>query len=250
MKNPWREHAKAYDNAQGEQGDVAHELLFDPAIEQVLGNVEGKTILDAGCGNGYWVRRLAKSAKKVVGIDESEELIELARAKNNPSNVEFQTMDLTQPLLFENEVFDIVLTSMVLHYISSLETPASEFFRILGPSGRVIVCVQHPLYQYHFRAQEKVGKKSSKFSGTAGYFDRKELRQVTLLGGGVEVTTYNRPLEDYMHPFLGVGFVLTAFEEPEYTAEILKRHPPYQEIKEVPRVVILGFSKVRDKDTT
>ena len=240
--NDWDKHAQLYDETQGKTGDIAHQLLFDPIITEVLGDLSDKVVLDAGCGNGYWVRRLVKSAAKVVGIDESSQLIEIAKKKKNPDNAEFRVMDLLGDLDFVDATFDIILSSMVFHYLPSLDKPASEFQRILKPRGRVVICIQHPLYQYHFRALDKAGKKAETFPKTVGYFDRTAIKQVTLFGKA-ELTTYNRPLEDYFKAFFKESFVLTDFREPEYTEELLEKNPRYKEVREIPRALILEFKK-------
>ncbi|MBI4226077.1 class I SAM-dependent methyltransferase [Candidatus Roizmanbacteria bacterium] len=239
----WDKQADLYDELQGEKGDVSHQLLFDPAIEKMLGDVAHKTILDAGCGNGYWSRRLAKKAKKVIAIDSSVRLIEIAKAKNNQANIEYQIMTLGEALKFGDKTFDLILSSMVLHYVPNLNTVASEFNRILKTRSKVIICVQHPLYQYHFRAQEIAGKKNNYFPKTVGYFDRIQLKQVTLFGKAI-LDIHNRPMEDYLRPFFKSGFALTDFSEPEFTKELLDKNPRYQALKEIPRVLIFQFIKL------
>ncbi len=240
----WDKYASLFDETQGETGDLAHQLLFDPKITEMLGDISDKIVLDAGCGNGYWARKLAKRAKKVVGIDSSPKLISIAKVRGNPKNINFQTMDLNNPLVFAKDTFDLILSSMVFHFLPVLVSPVKEFRRILKPQGKVVVCVQHPLYPYHFRAQEKAGKKTNIFFRTAGYFDRKLIKQVTLLGRAV-VESYNRPLEDYLKAFLDNGFVLTDFAEPEFTPELLEKNPRYRQVSELPRIVIFQFIKNR-----
>src|SRR5690242_9304617 len=106
----WDENASLYDQTQGEAGDPAHQLLFDPQIAEMLGDLHGKVILDAGSGNGYWVRRLAKQAEKVIGIDASPKLIEISKKKNNPANVEYKVMDILSQLTFEDKYFGSILS--------------------------------------------------------------------------------------------------------------------------------------------
>lgn len=238
----WDKYADIFDEAQGETGDTAHRLVFDPHIAKLLGDVAGKVILDAGCGNGYWVRNLARKASKVIGIDSSKNLINISKSKDNPENVEYRVMDLTSNSDFSDETFDLILSSMVFQFMPSLDMTALEFKRILKRGGEVIICAQHPVYQYNFRVLGKLGKISEVFPETAGYFDRKFIKQRVLAGKAL-VENFNRPLKDYLKPFLDNGFVLTGFEEPEFTEEILKEYPRYREISEIPRVVIFKLRK-------
>jgi ubiquinone/menaquinone biosynthesis C-methylase UbiE len=45
---------------QGDEGDLWHRTLIDPALLRVLGPLEGQHVLDLACGNGYIARKLAK----------------------------------------------------------------------------------------------------------------------------------------------------------------------------------------------
>lgn len=57
--------------------------------------VENKFVLDAGCGCGYGSDYLAEHAKKVVGIDSSDEAIKYSKEHYAKNNLEFQVMDCT-----------------------------------------------------------------------------------------------------------------------------------------------------------
>lgn len=241
-RSAWDINASLYDEVQGETGDAAHELVYDPEICDLIGDVTDKRVLDAGCGNGCWSRRLARKAKSVTGVDSSSELVKLAREKANPGNVQYEAQDLTEELGFEDESFELILSSMVLHYMPSLDTAVAEFSRVLADNGEALICVQHPMYQYHYRAQARAGKESPIFPSTIGYFDRTPLKQVTLFGK-MEVPTYNRTLEDYICIFAANHFVLTDLREPQFTEELLEVMPRYREVSEVPRVVIMKFRK-------
>ena len=64
-----------------EQGGVASDSNMARFL-QVVGNVSGLTVLDAGCGEGYLSRILAQGGAQVIGFDISPRLIEIARAKD------------------------------------------------------------------------------------------------------------------------------------------------------------------------
>lgn len=56
----------------GDEGDFARQHLLNPALFSLLGDVQGKTILDAGCGQGYLCRMLAKRGAIVTGVEPAE----------------------------------------------------------------------------------------------------------------------------------------------------------------------------------
>lgn len=239
----WDTYASLYDKIQGETGDVAHRLIYDPEINELIGSVDGKRVLDAGCGNGCWTRRLAKNAVFVTGIDSSAQLIKVAKSKTNPDNVDYKVQDLMGKLDFKDKSFDLILSSMVLHYMASLTDTVAELSRILKDNGEVVICVQHPIYQYHYRAQATAGKVSTAFPHTIGYFDKTPVEQVTLFGKA-KLLTYNRTIEDYISLFTKHHFVLTDLREPQFTDEFIRIMPRYKDIIEIPRVIILKFRRI------
>jgi 2-polyprenyl-3-methyl-5-hydroxy-6-metoxy-1,4-benzoquinol methylase len=74
----------------------------------LLGNLDGLTILDAGCGEGYLSRVLASRSAKVTGIDVSPRLIQIAREKDPDGAIEYRVGDLSKPLPEYEEHFDAI----------------------------------------------------------------------------------------------------------------------------------------------
>ncbi len=68
-----------------------------PRMLEVLGDVSGQHVLDAGCGEGYLARVLADSGARVTGMDISPRLIEQARKKNPSGDIDYRVADLSQP---------------------------------------------------------------------------------------------------------------------------------------------------------
>ena len=93
-KKYWDKIAKLYHANVGEKGDVRHEMVINPVVFNFLGDLKGKVVLDGACGNGYLSRRMAKTAKKVVGVDLTEKLIELL------------TSDILKKLTISGTVFE------------------------------------------------------------------------------------------------------------------------------------------------
>lgn len=100
----------------------------------------GKTCLDAGCGGGrYSIAMGSLGAKHVIGADISDTGLEDARnrAKALP-NVEFRAASVLD-LPFDDESFDFVCCSGVLHHTSDAKKGLSELVRILRPSGQLFL---------------------------------------------------------------------------------------------------------------
>lgn len=104
-------------------------------------DLEGKRVLDAGCGNGRFAVMMAMHGAKVVGVDFSEEGVRYGRqmaAVNNVSeNINFSTQDLSS-LALGDEQFDLIVTKAVLHHALKYPGVKEEIFRVLRPGGRLI----------------------------------------------------------------------------------------------------------------
>lgn len=145
-KTYWSSIAKNYDAVVKESGDQSQQLIINPVVQELLGDLKDKCVLDAGCGNGYWTRRMAETAQRVVGVDFTEELIERARSRGVPKNAEFIIGNLER-LLLAKDTFDVVLMSMVLLDLEDLSTPISEIARVTKQGGKVIVSTTHPCFE-------------------------------------------------------------------------------------------------------
>lgn len=100
--------------------------------------VPGACVLDLGCGHGHDSRELLDAGMDVVAIDRDRERI--AAARSIAPGAHFVHGDITGPLPFEDEVFDLVVASLSIHYFS-LETTLHiirEVARVLRPGSRLL----------------------------------------------------------------------------------------------------------------
>jgi len=98
-------------------------------------------IADIGAGEGTLSLLLSQRAEKVIGVDNSEKMVEYAAGvarKNKVSNVDFRLGDLEE-LPIEDESIDLALFSQSLHHALHPQRAAAEAWRVLKPGGRIVV---------------------------------------------------------------------------------------------------------------
>ena len=126
--------------------DVEHSpylaLYEQPALRALLPPVTGRRVLDAGCGAGRHSAWLAEQGADVVGLDASPEMLVRARARV-PSGT-FAVADLSEPLALEDGAFDVVVASLVLHYLQDWGPTLRELRRVLRPGGTLVFSTHHP----------------------------------------------------------------------------------------------------------
>lgn len=134
--------AEAYSRAN--ENGLFNRWYARPAVLDLLGDVTGRRILDAGCGSGPLVADLDERGATVAGFDASPAMIRFARQRLG-DEADLKVADLTRPLPYEDEAFDDALAMLVLHYLEDWSRPLAELRRVLKPGGRLIVVVNHPI---------------------------------------------------------------------------------------------------------
>lgn len=120
-----------------------NDYLESPAMDSVLEPiVKSKQILDLGCGTGLLTNKIRNWGGSVYGTDISDRMIEIAR--ENYESIDFRVSD-TSGLPFADNRFDIVASSLVMHYIRDLNPAFAEIARVLKTSGEFVFTMHHPL---------------------------------------------------------------------------------------------------------
>ena len=132
----WIDSADAWINDQEADGDWSRQAVLDPALETIFSNVEGTTILDLGCGEGRYSRKLKDKGAVVSGIDPVPRFIERARYLDRESRY---VEGAAEALPFADGSFDIVLSYLSFIDIADLKAAASEITRVLRPGGKLII---------------------------------------------------------------------------------------------------------------
>lgn len=110
------------------------------AIFALIGDLNGQTILDMGCGDGELAVELWRRGAKVTGIDASAQMIAAARARarRDGADIDF-TVATGQNLPFAPDTFDIVVTVAVLCFVEEPTSVLQEATRVLRPGGRLVI---------------------------------------------------------------------------------------------------------------
>ncbi|GAC1402928.1 MAG: class I SAM-dependent methyltransferase [Candidatus Velthaea sp.] len=115
-----------------------------PALRALVPPVSGKRALDAGCAAGEHARWLCDQGATVTAIDVSEAMI--ARAiERLGSDARVVRHDLDEPLPFLDGAFDVIVSSLALHYARDLSSTLREFARVLSPHGVLVFSTHHPM---------------------------------------------------------------------------------------------------------
>lgn len=172
-----------------------------PEILRLAGQVDGRRILDAGCGSGTLMAALGARGAAVSGFDLSSAMVAIARCRLGPG-ADLAVANLAAPLAYSTDEFDLAIASLSMHYVQDWAPVLAEFQRVLKPGGRLIVSIIHPtVYAVVYP--------------DADYFTlTKYSEDYTFEGQTVWMTYWHRPLSEVLNSFLGAGFSLTTVTEP------------------------------------
>lgn len=134
-----REYYSKQKPASSLEYDLEKEQFFRKAnikLKQILGDVKGKKVLDVGCGIGSLAFYLAQKGANVMGIDLSRNLIEYCREQSKilGLSIEFKVMNAQIPD-FEDESFDIILGSRIIHHLPDIGLFFNRCKRLLKKKG-------------------------------------------------------------------------------------------------------------------
>lgn len=178
----------------GVDGDQAGIL---PRLLDLLGDVSGLRVLDAGCGDGYLARVLAARGARVTGIDVSPRLIEMARRLDRADHISYQVADLTAPLPGEDASFDAAASYLVLNDVDDYRGFAATLGAVLKPGGRLVLAFNNP---YGGVIRKHV----------ADYFNSGATHPYRALwAAGIKTYYHHRTLEEHFEAFGAAGLTVT-----------------------------------------
>jgi len=187
--------------------DFYERFLVLPSFLKLLGNVEGKKILDVGCGPGLYASLLAKNGAVVHGMDISSELIGIA--KKEAPTAELIIGDATR-LPYKNLEFDIVIAIHVLYHLNSWDHVLKEIHAILKKGGIFIFFICNP-FTLKLKRQKWFFKK---FRVINGYFDEGEKHMLMgLKNKKVKLLEYHKTFETIIKVLIKYGFEIIDYED-------------------------------------
>ena len=208
-----------------------------PALQALLPDLRGGSVLDLGCGFGWFCRWARQNgAARVLGIDVSERMLERAAATTPDKEITYARADMEQ-LELSMGPFDLVYSSLAFHYIENLDRLMSEVHRALVPGGSLVFSVEHPMYTAPARPGWSVDDTGRKTWPIDGYLDEGS-RSTDWLAKGV--IKQHRTLATYVNTILRLGFTLTHVEEWGPTLEQIASRPNWADERQRPPFLLVA----------
>ena len=212
-----------------------------PAFRTLLPKLHGKNVLDLGCGFG-WHCRYARTqqALSVVGVDLSEKMIARARESTNDSAIEYHQLAI-EDIDFPAEEFDVVLSSLALHYVEHFDIVCRKVHHCLIPRGIFVFSVEHPVFTALAAQDWYYGQHGERLHWPLDQYQDEGLRQARFLGH--DVVKYHRTFAIYVNTLIDTGFTITQLSEPQPTQDMLDQHPEMRDETRRPMFLLIAAIK-------
>ena len=217
------------------------EILYPCALRS-SNKIKGKKILDIGCGTGHFSHILQKQGAKVIGIDSSKEMINIA--KNNYPSIKFYNLSVENLNKLEDSNFDYVIAIMVFLCFNNKDKINLSLRKInkkLRKNGELIIIDLHPCAKRSFKTEIVKQKFPEKSYFKSGIPFETILTNET--GKSMTFFNYNWTLEDYFDLLKKSNFIISELEELKPSNESIAKYPSLKPFFEIPQYLLIKAKK-------
>jgi SAM-dependent methyltransferase len=220
----------------------ANNLFEIPALLSMMPDLKGKRVLDLGCGFGEHCKLFIRSgAEKVVGLDISQKMLEVAKRENSDPKIEYVHMPM-EDIAQISESFDVVVSSLALHYVDDFAGVVKNIYALLNTDGVFIFSQEHPMVTCHSGGSRWTRDESGeKIHVNLSNYGIEGEREATWFVDHVKV--YHRTFSTIVNTLLDAGFSIENMVEPLPTPELLERYPDYKDLLHKPDFLLLKVKK-------
>lgn len=211
-----------------------------PALKAMLPDLTGTSVIDLGCGYG-WFCRVARElgACDVTGVDISEKMLARAAELTDDTQIHYQRSDLESLALKANSL-DLVYSSLALHYLPELDALFARVQRALKPGGSLVFSMEHPIYTCATRQGWLTDDNGERFWSVNHYQDEGKRVSNWLAEG---VIKYHRTLGTTLNALIKAGLTISEVNEWGPTQTQVDAWPALAEEAERPMLVLIAARK-------
>jgi ubiquinone/menaquinone biosynthesis C-methylase UbiE len=231
--------------AHADTNDYRNHFLM-PRLLAMLGDVRGRSILDLGCGEGGYARELARRGARVIAVDGSERMIDVARARARDEGIAGITfvrananaLDAVPPASI-----DMVVAAMSLMDVEDYAGAAGEAHRVLAAGGELVMSITHPCFSAPVSEWVRDEERGLRYFKVDRYLDRVSWDSYITPSFRTPVVRRHRPLEDYLGGLLAAGFALREFHEPAATDAERRQSRRFEKLSRIPYFIFMRWTK-------
>lgn len=188
-------------------------------LKSVLPQLRGKRLLDLGCGYGWHcIYAMDQGCSSVVGVDISTKMLDMAKARTHFEQVEYRCSAI-EDTEFTDDSFDVVLSSLTLHYVADFVAVVKKVHNCLKKGGSFIFSVEHPIFTSYGTQQWYRDPNGEILHFPVDNYFHEGKRVANFLGE--DVVKYHKTLTTYTTGLLSNGFEIQTIVEPQPSPQML-----------------------------
>lgn len=209
-------------------------------LQKLLPDFAGKDVLDLGCGFGWHCKyAVDRGARRALGIDLSANMLEEAKKRNFSDRIEYRQCGILE-YEYPREAFDVVISSLALHYIDDFAAVCRGVNRCLRPGGTFVFSAEHPIFTAYGSQDWIYGEDGKILHWPVDRYFEEGPRDAVFLGE--HVVKQHKTLATYLNGLLTHGFRIQAVVEPRPDPEMMEIPGMADELR---RPMMLLVSAVR-----
>ena len=208
----------------------------------LLPNVDGKRVLDLGCGLGQLALHLAEQgAAKVVAVDLSERMLALAQTERAHPRITYRREAL-EHVMFDSERFDLVVSSLAFHYVEDYRSLIRRIADWLAPGGTLVFSTEHPIYTARLPNHGWVtDAQGTRVAWAIDHYGDDGRRDEQWFVEGVR--KYHRSMSTLLNGLVEAGLTIDRIEEPVPTNDRVQRRPQDADEQRRPMFLLVRASR-------
>lgn len=148
-----------------------------------------KDVLDLGCGFGWHCRYVREQdANEVVGVDISRTMLDCATEMTSDDKITYLHVPMEEIEIPDNR-FDVVISSLALHYVRSFSTVCHKIHNLLTSDGSFVFSVEHPIFTSRQEQAWHINNDGERVHRPVDHYQKEGIRNTTFLSE--QVTKYH-----------------------------------------------------------
>jgi 2-polyprenyl-3-methyl-5-hydroxy-6-metoxy-1,4-benzoquinol methylase len=253
VRDVWDANASFWDEKMGE-GNLFHSTLIAPSAERLLDLQAGESVIEFGCGNGQFSRRMAELGANVTATELSPQLVELARKRTEArpeiagriTYAQLDASDSEQLAAIAGGPFDAAACNMVIMDMIEVDPLFQAIPQLLKPGGRFVFTIMHPVLNnsggtsFCLEERDIDGDIHAEHSMKIyRYRTTGATRGLAMLGQPEKQWYFHRTLSVLFGAAFAAGLVMDGIEEPYLASDptVSERSLDWRNFQEIPPVL-------------
>jgi len=212
-----------------------------PAFRQLLPDLRDQRLLDLGCGFGWHCRYAREQgARFVIGVDLSEKMLARAKTDTRDSAIEYRRCAI-EDIDFADGQFDVVMSSLALHYVEPFNVVCLRISRWLTTGGTFVFSVEHPVFTAIAAQEWCSDSRGERLHWPVDDYQQEGPRNAKWIGDNV--IKYHRTTATYVNTVVDSGLSIAKLIEPKPTTEMLVKWPEWKDECRRPMFLLIAAFK-------